>query len=114
MSLGLHSFIGMSDGLPRNLLIILKLIFKWAIFYGEQPFRGERMSSRSQRGGILEAAEWFFEDARGPGLTARRLVMQCRDWLGCFAKFDFPTSHPSVRCVRLALTTTVALPRRNE
>lgn len=66
-NLGIDSFVGMSEGLPRNLLIILKLIFKWAVFYGEQPFRGGKITVRAQRAGVLEAAEWFFEDARGPG-----------------------------------------------
>lgn len=66
-NLGIDSFVSMSEGLPRNLLIILKLIFKWAVFYGEQPFRGGKVTVRAQRAGIVEAAEWFFEDARGPG-----------------------------------------------
>lgn len=66
--LGFGTFIEMSDGLPRNLLIILKHIFKWSVFYGEEPFTAARRISRdSQRSGVKEAAEWFYQDARIPG-----------------------------------------------
>ena len=64
---GLDEFITMSDGLPRNLLVILKNIFQWAIFNGEKPFRGQRISLNSQRLGVLATAEWFFGDARPLG-----------------------------------------------
>ena len=64
---GIDQFIMMSDGLPRNLLVILKNIYKWALFNGEQPFRGQQISLESQRLGVLEAAEWFFADAKPLG-----------------------------------------------
>jgi hypothetical protein len=65
--LGIDTFIDMSSGLPRNLLVILKSIFNWASFNGEDPFRGGKVSAASQREGVREAAEWFFDDARMPG-----------------------------------------------
>jgi len=61
---GLQTFIDISSGLPRTLLIILKHIFAWALFNGEKPFHGEPISMRSQQMGVDEAAEWFFRDAR--------------------------------------------------
>src|ERR1035437_850794 len=64
---GLETFIEMSEGLPRNLLIILKLVFKWAVFNGERPFRPGGISTASQQAGVKQAAEWFFNDARMPG-----------------------------------------------
>ena len=64
---GLNRFIEMSDGLPRNLLVILKNIYRWARFYGEEPFRGDPISLEAQRMGILEATEWFMSDARPLG-----------------------------------------------
>jgi hypothetical protein len=57
----------MSEGLPRNLLVILKAIFSWSTFNGESPFSGGRITITSQRQGIRDAAEWFFDDARMPG-----------------------------------------------
>lgn len=62
---GLETFIAMSVGLPRNLLILLKHIFSWAVFNGEKPFR-DRMpiSIRSQHAGVVEGSEWFLRDAR--------------------------------------------------
>jgi hypothetical protein len=63
--LGFDTFIDMSDGLPRNLLIILKHIFRWSSFNGEQPFqRGCNISIESQRRGVKDASEWFYNDAR--------------------------------------------------
>ena len=35
---GIDSLIDMSWGLPRNLLILLKCIFPWAMFYEERTF----------------------------------------------------------------------------
>lgn len=68
--LGLDTFIEMSDGLPRNLLIILKHIFKWSVFNGEHPFyRGRKISIESQKKGIREASEWFYHDARMTGVN---------------------------------------------
>jgi hypothetical protein len=65
--LGFDTFVEMSAGLPRNLLVILKGIFGWATFNGERPFSGGQISIGSQRQGTRDAAEWFFDDARMPG-----------------------------------------------
>ncbi len=65
--LGFDSFVEMSEGLPRNLLVILKNIFSWATFNGERPLSGGKISVASQRQGTRDAAEWFFDDARMPG-----------------------------------------------
>lgn len=68
--LGLDTFIDMSDGLPRNLLIILKHIFRWSTFNGEQPFqRGCKISIESQKKGIRDASEWFYNDSRMTGVN---------------------------------------------
>ena len=65
--LGFDTFVDMSDGLPRNLLIILKHIFNWALFNGEKPFVEGVISINSQQAGVCEASEWFFKDARVAG-----------------------------------------------
>ncbi len=65
--LGIDTYIDMSSGLPRNFLIILKHIFKWSVFNGENPFQKEKISISSQQKGIKEASEWFFRDARMVG-----------------------------------------------
>lgn len=64
---GIDRFITMSDGLPRNLLVILKNIFRWSLFYGERPFQGEPISLEAQRMGVLEATDWFVADAKPIG-----------------------------------------------
>lgn len=63
---GIENFISMSEGLPRTLVTILKNIYDWAIFNGESPFQ-ERISLRSQRKGVLEASDWFFNNMRKAG-----------------------------------------------
>jgi len=65
---GMGEFITMSDGLPRNLLVMLKNIWRWARFYGEKPFApGHKFSLACQRRGVLETADWFYEDSRPLG-----------------------------------------------
>jgi hypothetical protein len=74
---GIEDFITMSSGLPRNLLNILKHVYKWSIFQGESPFVNESViGSEAQSKGVHDAAEWFFSDAmaRGPEGAA---VQQC-------------------------------------
>jgi hypothetical protein len=61
---GFDTYIKMSSGLPRNLLIILKDLFDWAIFNGEVPFNGQPVSMETQEQAVLEACSWFFEEAR--------------------------------------------------
>lgn len=65
--LGFDTFVRMSGGLPRGLLTILKHVFTWARFYGEQPFRAGQISVRAQAEAVLQAEEWFFSEARAPG-----------------------------------------------
>ena len=64
---GIDSIIHMSMGLPRHLLIVLKHIYNWAIFNGEEPFKSRPISITSQQKGIFEAAEWFYRDAKNKG-----------------------------------------------
>jgi hypothetical protein len=66
--LGFETFVEMSDGLPRNLLIILKHIYKWAVFNNEQPFtHGKVISKESQWKGVREGSDWFYDDAVSTG-----------------------------------------------
>jgi hypothetical protein len=58
---GLPSFIRMSEGLPRALVTILKHVYDWAIYTQERPFSAGRVSQRTQRRGITEAASWFLD-----------------------------------------------------
>jgi hypothetical protein len=58
---GLESFIPMSEGLPRALITILKHIYDWATYTGEDPFKSGRISIESQRLGVVEAADLFLE-----------------------------------------------------
>lgn len=78
---GLSTFIEISSGLPRNLLIVLKHIFAWATFNGERPFQGSPISMRSQQAGVSEASEWFYQDAKMIGREGQ-LVMDGINRLG--------------------------------
>lgn len=78
---GLRTFIEISSGLPRNLLILLKHIFAWATFNGERPFSGTPISMRSQQAGVAEASDWFYRDARMIGRDGQ-LIMDSINRLG--------------------------------
>ena len=65
--LGFETFVQMSSGFPRHLLIILKAVYRWATFNGEKPFEGKPVSMKSQQQGVLQASNWFFDDARVVG-----------------------------------------------
>jgi hypothetical protein len=58
---GLESFILMSEGLPRALITILKHVYDWATYTGEDPFKFGKISLASQHRGVTEAADLFLE-----------------------------------------------------
>ncbi len=68
---GIETFVRMSSGLPRNLVIILKNIYRWATFDGEVPFGDVPISEAAQREGVLQASNWFREDCPGVGEQGR-------------------------------------------
>ena len=61
---GFDTFVELSWGNPRHLLILLKHVLSWAVFRDEQPFAGNPISVKAQAEGVKEAADWFFRDAR--------------------------------------------------
>ncbi|MBE9128315.1 hypothetical protein IQ258_19635 [Coleofasciculus sp. LEGE 07081] len=82
--LGFHNFVHMSEGLPRNILTLLKNIFEWSKFKGERPFQGGLISAESQRMGVSQASDWFFDDVRDPGpdgVKSRRAVERVAELL---------------------------------
>jgi hypothetical protein len=70
---GLKNLIKVSDGFPRSLLTIFKHLFVYAEFNGEFPFEKGKITKKSQLEGVLEAAEWFVNDARMTGKDGNRL-----------------------------------------
>src|SRR5262249_44751398 len=83
---GFEDFVRMSGYLPRNLLVVLKQVTRWSLFFGDNPFRGSKMSLKAQREGVREAGEWFLSDAKGLGrvgeetqLAIRRLASLFRE-----------------------------------
>lgn len=62
---GLETLILMSQGIPRNLLSLLKHIYRRAHFADEHPFTADRqISITSQIEGIRDSANWFWDDAQ--------------------------------------------------
>ncbi|MBQ0754698.1 MAG: hypothetical protein KBT87_07490 [Gammaproteobacteria bacterium] len=65
MYFGLDTIIDIAQFTPRNLFILLKSIFRRSRFNNERPFeKGSEISIISQNEGILDAADWFWEDAQ--------------------------------------------------
>lgn len=65
--LGLETFISMSAGLPRALLTILRSVFEWSFFNGEDPLRARQVSLSAQQRGVKDASDWFYENMRKAG-----------------------------------------------
>jgi hypothetical protein len=67
--LGFDQFVDMSGFLPRSLLMILKYVTRWALFYDQNPFdsEGSGVSEDAQNAGVRDAARWFLEDAKPIG-----------------------------------------------
>ena len=93
---GIGEFITMADGLPRNLLVILKNIYRWALFFGEKPFQGEPISLEAQRRGVLEATEWFLSDARPLGGDGEDIIAATSKLGDLFRQSRF--SHKPAEC----------------
>lgn len=86
---GIDTFIRMSSGVPRNLLIILKFIHNWAIFNGETPFGKHKISKESQNAGVREASQWFFRDAKIPGENGQKVHDSIRRIATLFREIRF-------------------------
>jgi hypothetical protein len=71
--LGLDTFVLMSAGLPRALLTILRSVFDWSTFNGEDPLRTGRISIDAQYRGVRDASDWFYENMRKTSGDGRRI-----------------------------------------
>jgi hypothetical protein len=113
--LGLDAYIRMAGGLPRNLVIILKNVVRWSVFNGEVPFGPKPISQKSQRAGVTEAADWFFEDATpmgDEGEQARDAITRLANLLRALRFADKPPeSSLSTFSVDLASVTPEARER---
>ena len=82
--LGFAEYLVLSAGLPRGLLVILKHVFRWAVFNGEKPFvDGHAITEESQRAGVEEAGRWFLTDLAGIGPHGE----DARDAVGRLGRF---------------------------
>jgi hypothetical protein len=63
---GIKTFIRMSEGLPRTLVVMLKNIWDWSI-YKERDEYIKQITQEAQTQGVLESSEWFMETMRKPG-----------------------------------------------
>lgn len=76
---GFKRFIDMSSGVPRNLLNILKHIYRWSYFNDEiKPFKLGKISLDAQNKGVNETADWFFEDNRVPAVEGKQSLEAIR------------------------------------
>ncbi|MGV3570450.1 MAG: hypothetical protein ACO1PB_07610 [Ramlibacter sp.] len=61
---GFKTLVRLSQGVPRNLLSLLKHIYRRSSFAGEEPFVRGQISVDAQVQGIYDTSEWFWEDAQ--------------------------------------------------
>lgn len=99
---GLDTFIQVSGYLPRNLLIVLKQVTRWALFLDDRPFQGGQVSLRAQTQGVLEASRWFLSDATGLGrlgADSQRSIRRLGEYLAAH-RFAQSQLRPSARRLR--------------
>ncbi len=95
--LGVDSFIDMAGGLPRNLLIILKNVYRWAEFNGEHAFNDEPISAAAQRKGVQEASAWFLKDNLPMGDVGERVDRAINQLGGLLRALRFADRPPEIR-----------------
>lgn len=61
---GFETLVELSQGIPRNLLGMLSHIYRRAVFAGEKPFSGGRITIASQTYGVVEGAKAFWNEAQ--------------------------------------------------
>lgn len=90
---GLKTVVKLSQGVPRNLLNIMKNIYRRSMFAGEAPFQGSPLSLEAQTYGVQDTAEWFWEDAQADsfGTVVRRMVDNVASLLRAVRYSDNPS-----------------------
>lgn len=123
---GLDTFVQVSGYLPRNLLIVLKQVTRWASFLDDRPFQGGQISMRAQTQGVLEASKWFLSDATGLGrlgADSQRSIRRLGEYLASHRFSQKPVevecsqievnpqtlSESSAECLREAVTHSLLL-----
>jgi hypothetical protein len=112
--LGVDTFIEMSRGLPRNLLVVLKHVVQWAVFNGESPFRGEPISRKSQQKGVREAASWFFRDAEVLGEDASNVQDAVQQLANLFRGVRYSDKPAECSLSTFSTNLTTITPRSRE
>jgi hypothetical protein len=103
---GLSTLIHLSQGVPRNLLMILRHIHRRSQFNGEQPFvSGRKISVQAQSEGVRDAAMWFWEDAQPDsyGPVVRRSIERLAELFNEI-RFSSKPSECGVSCFIVGLT----------
>ena len=95
---GLDTFVALSGYLPRNLIVLLKQVTRWSTFFGEQPYRGGRVSLKAQSEGVREASEWFLSDAKGLGRIGDETELAIRRLGSLFRDMRFSNKPVEVSC----------------
>ena len=80
---GIEEFIRMSDHLPRNLLVILKNVYRWSLFFDERPFAGRPISLEAQRMGHMRRPSGSTMMQSRWVLTVRLPTEQWEEWQTC-------------------------------
>ncbi|TYC63996.1 hypothetical protein FMN50_01795 [Rhodobacterales bacterium] len=96
---GFDTIVALSQGIPRNLLMLLKHIYRRSLFAGEQPFEGGVISKHAQTDGIKDASQWFWEDAQPETNAASvRLSIEAVARLFRTVRYSATPSEPGLSC----------------
>lgn len=95
---GFNTFIDLTAFIPRNLLVILKQITRWSMFFGENAFQETKISLKAQNEGIREASAWFLRENKGLGRDGEYTQIAIRRLAGLFRAMRFSDKPVEVSC----------------
>lgn len=90
---GFDAIIELSDGLPRNLLMIMNKLYSISPFIGENPVMNS-FSVRAQNMAVEKASNWFYNDALpkgSDGVIMRECISKLANFFREFKYSDKPS-----------------------
>jgi hypothetical protein len=102
---GLKTFLTMTAGAPRYLLVLMKKIYDWAVYCDECPFIDNNIISHEiQKKGLQQTVDMFYKDITSIGENLEQ-VKYAIDRLGnLFRKYRF--AHKPSECTLTTFTTS--------
>jgi hypothetical protein len=108
---GFDLFVRAAAGVPRNLVILLKNIYRWSTFNGEQAFVEGQITEEAQLEGFLESASWFYRDSIVIGEHGPEVQDAIRKLADLFRALRFADKPPEVSLASFSVEDSAMSPQ---